>query len=30
MNDDIAQPVQEAASLGCGVLMRGAEVVEVS
>jgi hypothetical protein len=30
VKEEIAQPVQEAASLGCGVLIRGAAVVEGS
>jgi len=30
VKEEIAQPVQEAASLDCGVLIRGAPVVEAS
>lgn len=30
VNDEMAQPVHEAASLGCGVLMRGVGVADVS
>lgn len=30
VKEEMAQPVQEAASLGCGVLMRGAPALDVS
>jgi len=30
VKEEMAQPVQDAASLGCGVLIRGAPVVEAS